>query len=733
MSNNGKDLYDLYEFGPFRLDTAQRLLLRENQPIPLQPKAFETLLVLVRNSEKVVLKDELLNAVWSDTFVEESNLSQNIFVLRKALGDVDGGRRYIITVPGRGYRFAETVRVIPQIEVNVRVTSLPEVLRPSEPRQLPSRNGDHQVAIPPATGEPAPEKRSSRPSTAIAIVAVGVVALAAGVLLYRHYSKVPRLLSVRQITHSGRVDPWGRIFSDGSRLFMLERDGDHWNSTQVAAGGGDAQPFLSTFHNTRIFALSPVNSEMLIAPFAARTGNLPLWSLPLVGGSPRRLGDINVDDAEFSPDGTRIAFSRGDAIYVSDTAGAAPQRLAACAGFCQSLAWSPNGKVIRFTQIDDNTDQTSLWEVSVQNGRLRPLLPEWDNPPGECCGRWTSDGKYFIFASVRDNDREIWALREAKSLFQFSPPQPVRLTHGPFGLGEPLPSKDGRTIYVQGGTERVDLERIDAVTHQPKPLLNGVQAWEMAISRDGRRTAYISDAVWTSHEDGGAPQKLAQNSSTMRFSHVRWNPDNSHILLQAAGRGRPPTIFTISTEGGALTELTALGHPFIIPDMSPDGETIVFGPDAETGDRSAERSFLYLYNVKSGEKTVIPGSQGLFGASWSPDGRYLAALSTDMKVIKIYDFAQHRWRDLARGNYLTNAYWSPDAKYVYFQDLLAAGEPVFRSPAGKWTKQLVFSFEEMLRSGPHRCLFIGLTPDGSLLTRVNRDGGELYALDVDLP
>jgi DNA-binding winged helix-turn-helix (wHTH) protein len=106
----------LYEFDPFRLDAAQRLLLRNDCPIPLQPKAFETLLVLVRNSEKVVLRDDLLNAVWADTFVQESNLTQNIFVLRKALGEHDGGRRYIITVPGRGYRFAEKVWTLPEAE-----------------------------------------------------------------------------------------------------------------------------------------------------------------------------------------------------------------------------------------------------------------------------------------------------------------------------------------------------------------------------------------------------------------------------------------------------------------------------------------------------------------------------------------------------------------------------------------------------------------------------------------
>ena len=113
MSNQGKELY---EFGPFRLDSGKRLLLRDNQPVPLQMKAFETLLVLVRNSEQVVLKDDLMKAVWPDTFVEESNLAQNIFVLRKTLGAVAGEHRYIATVPGRGYRFTEKVRIISEEE-----------------------------------------------------------------------------------------------------------------------------------------------------------------------------------------------------------------------------------------------------------------------------------------------------------------------------------------------------------------------------------------------------------------------------------------------------------------------------------------------------------------------------------------------------------------------------------------------------------------------------------------
>ena len=101
----------LYEFGPFRLDMNKRVLLRGSEPISLTPKAFETLVVLVQNKQKVVLKDDLMKSVWPDSFVEESNLSQNIFTLRKALGDSQA-KRYIVTIPGRGYQFSEDVHEV---------------------------------------------------------------------------------------------------------------------------------------------------------------------------------------------------------------------------------------------------------------------------------------------------------------------------------------------------------------------------------------------------------------------------------------------------------------------------------------------------------------------------------------------------------------------------------------------------------------------------------------------
>ena len=111
---------ELYEFGPFRVDAEKEFLLRDGDPVPLTPKTFQVLLVLVRHGNQVVTKDDLMKTVWPDTFVEETNLSRSIFMLRKALGENLQDRKYIVTVPGRGYRLAESVRLVPDQEAQSR-------------------------------------------------------------------------------------------------------------------------------------------------------------------------------------------------------------------------------------------------------------------------------------------------------------------------------------------------------------------------------------------------------------------------------------------------------------------------------------------------------------------------------------------------------------------------------------------------------------------------------------
>jgi len=113
----------LYEFGPFRVDAEKELLLRGGETVPLTPKTFQTLLVLMRHSKEVVTKDDLMRMLWPDTFVEEANLSRNIFLLRKALGETPQDHQYIVTVPGRGYRFAEDVQLVRDSELSIVAAS----------------------------------------------------------------------------------------------------------------------------------------------------------------------------------------------------------------------------------------------------------------------------------------------------------------------------------------------------------------------------------------------------------------------------------------------------------------------------------------------------------------------------------------------------------------------------------------------------------------------------------
>jgi eukaryotic-like serine/threonine-protein kinase len=102
-----------YQFGPFRVDPEKELIFRDGEPVLLTPKAFQILLVLLRHGPETVTKDDLMKAVWPDSFVEEANLSRNIYLLRKALGEGPQDHRFVLTVPGRGYRLAERVQLVP--------------------------------------------------------------------------------------------------------------------------------------------------------------------------------------------------------------------------------------------------------------------------------------------------------------------------------------------------------------------------------------------------------------------------------------------------------------------------------------------------------------------------------------------------------------------------------------------------------------------------------------------
>jgi DNA-binding winged helix-turn-helix (wHTH) protein/TolB-like protein/Flp pilus assembly protein TadD len=162
----------IYQFGPFHLDTAEQTLSREGKPIALTAKAFQTLLVLVENSGHTVTKDDLLSKVWPDTFVEELTLAQNVSTVRKALDDDKSDSKYIQTVPRRGYRFVASVTQLDESHAQAPTKI------PAKERQLHS---DDTAGV----SSRRREWKSSRLRWTIAIVALSVLAVAAGIYLFR--------------------------------------------------------------------------------------------------------------------------------------------------------------------------------------------------------------------------------------------------------------------------------------------------------------------------------------------------------------------------------------------------------------------------------------------------------------------------------------------------------------------------------------------------------------------
>jgi len=180
-----KDGY-LYQFGPFLLDTAQHLLSREGDPVPLTPKTYDVLVVLVENSGRMLTKDHLMKTLWPSSFVEESNLTQQISMLRKALGESAGEDRYIVTISGRGYRFAADVKVLPgTADLGIPIPVSPEAAIEDEPVVAP-------VPAPVTTRKQSPGLRAL-----IGLLALGLLVL--GFVLYRRHSTAPASTAPRSL------------------------------------------------------------------------------------------------------------------------------------------------------------------------------------------------------------------------------------------------------------------------------------------------------------------------------------------------------------------------------------------------------------------------------------------------------------------------------------------------------------------------------------------------------
>jgi Tol biopolymer transport system component len=498
---------------------------------------------------------------------------------------------------------------------------------------------------------------------------------------------------------------------------------------QVSVNGGDVSVIPTIVKKPVLSDISSDHSRLLVG---ASDGKSPIWSQPLPSGSPRRIGDFEADWAAWSPDNKQLVYTIGHDLYVASVDGSDNRRLCCEVGYPYYAYFSPDGKRIRFSLL---SSFDSLWEVQTDGANLHQLFTEWRDSVSVCCGRWSPDGRYYVFTGVLSAGAvDIFALRESSTLFRKKLAEPMRLTFGPSQFFSPVVSTDEKIIFSKGKLESGELVRYDRVSRQFVPLLGGISASHVSFSRDGKWVSYVSipdGHLWRSRVDG--TDKLQLTFGENFAALPRWSPDGKLLAFVLwTLDGHPARSFLISADGGSpkllLPNIASSGTP----DWSPDGNQIVF----DTGYLSErDNSEINVVDVRTGKVSTIAGSSGKFGPRWSPDGRYLVAvpLEDNPKKLFLYDFKTEKWTPwVTDKNGLGYPAWTSDGRYVQYWS--GGDKPaVWRLRVGETTPKILFGLSDFHMYTALMGPWINNAPDDSVMLVRDTSTQEIYALDVDLP
>jgi eukaryotic-like serine/threonine-protein kinase len=575
---------------------------------------------------------------------------------------------------------------------------------------------------------------------AVPIATAAVLIVAGAVVWLRPPQPPPRILSTTQITSDNL--PKDQLITDGARLYFRESVNDRWRLSQVSASGGEVVQIPTPFSNVTLLDVAPTQAEILVQSFEhadeAISTNFagPLWMIPLPAGSPRRVGDVQATTAAFSSDGQKLAFSKGQDLFLARSDGTHSEKLATVNGYPFAVRFSPDGKRLRFTVVDRNSASGSLWEVATDGSGLRPLIPDWHQDPGECCGAWTPDGRYFVFTAFRKGTDGVWALSEKTGLLHKTVTEPLAVTTGPLNYSSPEPSPDGRRLFVVGEQPRAELQRYDIHSRQFVPFLSGVSAGELDFSRDGQFVVYITypeGTLWRSRVDGSDRRQLTY--PPMYADSARWSMDGKQIVFAGVMPESLMRVFVMSADGGTPQEL--LPDDKISeddPNWSPDGNALVFAHNPVLGSTNPNDFVLVRYDFKTKQLFNLPGSSGLYGPRWSPNGRFICSLTIDQRKLMLLDVAKGQWSELASGQEIEYPNWTRDGRFVYFETAGDGGRELFRVNLTTRQSERVLSLKGIPRpSLPLGAQWSGVAPDNSPLIMRDVGNREIYAFQMQWP
>jgi DNA-binding winged helix-turn-helix (wHTH) protein/Tol biopolymer transport system component len=684
------------QFGVFEVDPLAGELRKSGLKIKLQDQPFQILLLLLEHPGQVITREELRQRLWpADTFVEfDHSLNSAIKKLRQALGDDSDNPRFIETLPRRGYR----------------------------------------LIVPIARREPCSEEtteagpKAARPRSYSLVLILGAAAIAA-LALWKGFlgtPNVPRVLRFTQLTNDGQAKTGG-MATDGSRIYFNEvLPGPRNVIVQVSVNGGEVVPLSVALKAPVLQDVSREGADLLITN-SEEGGGSSLWLQPVAGGSPRRVGTFLVDEARFGADRSNIIYGDKHDVYSVSRDGSSSRKLLSVDNFPYSFRFSPDARVFRFSQANEQYESIAIMESAADGTGLHELFRG-------CCGKWTPDGRYFIFENKVDNRVDLWALPEQRRFpWRKHDERPVPLTAGPLNFSVPVPSKDGNQIFAIGNSPRAEVIRYDWRSRQFVPYLSGISAEGLAFSRDGQwvtYTSYPDGTLWRSKADGSERRQLT--FEPMRAFLPRWSPDGKQIAFNASLHGMAWNIYLISSDGGTPQRVFPSEQSQMDVSWSSDGNSLVFGTT------DVPNMPIYTIELRSKRVSILPGSTGLFSPRWSPDGKYIAALTTDhpMKLM-LFNTASQAWTQVYPFD-TGYQWWSHDGNYIYFQAWKnppeSVQETIYRLQLSDLKLERILEVEKVgrLTAGTLADWF-GLAPDDSPLFARDISSPEIYALDVQWP
>ncbi len=651
-----------FRFDDFELDGTKRILLKHGKPVSLNPKTFDLLEILVKRRGEILSKDELLETIWEGQFVEESNLTVHVSTLRKTLGEVRGENRFILTLPGKGYKF-----IGEESEVENKITfesreysrfSISEIVEDIENKQLI-------------------RKQSSRNFSYFYLLPVAFLLIFGGYVWFRSENRkavVPfAQMQIRQLTNNGKVEiaalsPDGKLFAYVTNDFGKKT---LWLGQTDGGKNIQLRPPNETIYNA--LAFSPENDKLYFLIRDENNENPTLFRMPVLGGATEKIHD-NINNFALSPDGKQIAFAKfnyeekKNILVVSDIIGGAEKEIVSPLPVpYPSISFSPDGKTLAFCGATDEYIHNAF-TAQVSNGEIKQITKQDFGEIDKTA--WTADGNSLILTA---GQAHVWSGVPQFHVWQIdiSSGETNQITtdlssyHGALSLsGKALLTIEHRQMENVWVAPAENLSDAKQITFGSFGKYDGL--WGLGWTPDNRLIYNSSNTqsqiISAMNGDGSNQQEL----TTPRFvdSNLAVSKDGRYIVFHSTRSGGFD-IWRMDINGDHPTQLT-FGKENYQPTISPDS-LFIYYKSMESGIGELRR-----ISIDGGESVALTDKE----TSWScvsPDGKFIAALyRTDKRHIAILPIdggEPLKLFDLPKSaTTFSGIHWMPDGKAIVYYD-----------------------------------------------------------------